>query len=1011
MPRLIQPSFSRGELAPELTGRVDTAASRVGLRTAYNAVVHSYGGVSNRAGLMFVGPCMHHSGTPPEIIPFQYNTEDTYVLEFGHEKMRVIRNDAHVLNAAKTISGATQASPVVVTATAHGFSSGDDVYIIGVVGMTELNARWFKVQNVTADTVELTNQVTGANVDGTSYGAYVSGGSVSSVYQLTTPYDLEDLAELKYTQSANVMTLTHRKYDPRELTRTDHDAWTLNTISFEPTQDDPTDIAVVVNTAGPDTYRYKVTAINAETGEESLAGVNTGSISISAASATNPVTITATGHGLAFLDEVEISGFSQMTEVNGRRFFVTGVTANTFNLQGENGTSYAAETSGGLARLTHVEAASAAANPDNRISWASAAGARKYAVYRQKNGIYGFIGESETREFTDANIAPDTTLGPPEARNPFIGDNNRPGVVNYYEQRRIFGSTFNNPDTNYYSVTGSAANMSFSSPRQADDAITTTLAALQVNEIRSYVPLTDLLIFTSGAEWRVNAGTEAAFSAETLRQKPQSYWGSALYDPLVVGDVVLFVTRNKTYIRSLGYEITIDKYRGNDMTAYSPHLFKHHTIVGWSYSTFPDPLVLVVRSDGLLCPMTFNPEQEVVGWTRWETEGKFLRTTATYPSANSIDVAGYFIIQRKLGSSNAYYIERTASRRFKDVRDCFFVDSGLSYDPKQEVTNVVSSNPVLVNIPNNGYSNGDEVDFSDIVWEPSYDDVYTKTQPDQLNNKRYFVAAHAGNTFRIIKTTGRLDITNATQANPVVVTAEGHGLANDARIGIFNVEGMTELNGNVYRVRGVTTNTFELRDLSTADNIDGTAFTAYTFGGQAYPGEDGSSFSAYVEGGYGRLAVDTFAGAWHLEGAEIVMLADGNVITGQTVTDFKVGPLDRKYSRAHIGRRYVTDIEPLNPETSRGTLQGLKLSVPFSTIRVSESRGILVGPDANNLREIKQREFEDYGQPTALKTGDIELSLERLWDGGGRTLFRQIYPLPFTLLANIPQVDRGSDEE
>ncbi len=74
------------------------------------------------------------------------------------------------LDSPKTISGATQANPVVITATAHGFSNGDTVRITGVVGMTELNGNAYTVANKTANTFEL------SGVDGTGFTAYASGG-------------------------------------------------------------------------------------------------------------------------------------------------------------------------------------------------------------------------------------------------------------------------------------------------------------------------------------------------------------------------------------------------------------------------------------------------------------------------------------------------------------------------------------------------------------------------------------------------------------------------------------------------------------------------------------------------------------------------------------------------------------------------------------------------------------------------------------------------------------------
>lgn len=88
-----------------------------------------------------------------------------------------------------TITGATAANPIVITETGHGRADGDVVKIAAVVGMTELNDGVFVIENVTANTYEL------ADVDGTDYTTYVSGGTASGA-------DLSKLCELtSYTRS------------------------------------------------------------------------------------------------------------------------------------------------------------------------------------------------------------------------------------------------------------------------------------------------------------------------------------------------------------------------------------------------------------------------------------------------------------------------------------------------------------------------------------------------------------------------------------------------------------------------------------------------------------------------------------------------------------------------------------------------------------------------------------------------------------------------------------------
>ena len=269
--RLIKPSFSKGEISPALYGRVDTAAYDVALRTARNMNIHPYGGISFRDGMQFIGPVKTHSDTP-RLIPFSFKTTDQYILEFGDQYMRVIRNDSIVLNSSSTatITNVTAASPAVVSSALHGYSDGDEVVISGVVGMTELNGRHFIVANSAANSYELTDQVDGTNVDTSGFTAYTSGGTTQTVFSLTTPYAVADVFNLVFVQSADVLTVTHKTYGIRDITRTADDAWTISEPSFIPEQDNPTAMAVTVNTTRTVTHRYTVTAFNDETAEESL---------------------------------------------------------------------------------------------------------------------------------------------------------------------------------------------------------------------------------------------------------------------------------------------------------------------------------------------------------------------------------------------------------------------------------------------------------------------------------------------------------------------------------------------------------------------------------------------------------------------------------------------------------------------------------------------------------------------------------------------------------------------
>lgn len=99
--------------------------------------------------------------------------------------------------ADKSITGATQANPCVVTVASHGYSIGDVVAITSVGGMTQLNNKLYKI------TVVDTNSFSLDGVGSTGYGAYTSGGT----YTKGTFYVAKSTVSMKdFTSGATTST-------------------------------------------------------------------------------------------------------------------------------------------------------------------------------------------------------------------------------------------------------------------------------------------------------------------------------------------------------------------------------------------------------------------------------------------------------------------------------------------------------------------------------------------------------------------------------------------------------------------------------------------------------------------------------------------------------------------------------------------------------------------------------------------------------------------------------------
>jgi hypothetical protein len=237
-----------------------------------------------------------------------------------------------------------------------------------------------------------------------------------------------------------------------------------------------------------------------------------------------------------------------------------------------------------------------------------------------------------------------------------------------------------------------------------------------------------------------------------------------------------------------------------------------------------------------------------------------------------------------------------------------------------------------------------------------------------------------------------ITITGATKTSPVVITAIAHGLTNGNFVDISDVKGMTELNGMRYKVANKTTDTFQLVNMDTDINIDGTGYTTYK------------------SSGYVRKCVISVSGLSHLEGETVTILADGSVNSPQVVTSGSV-TLDDYASRVHVGLGYECNLETLNIDfpMKDGTIQGRTKAIRNVTVRFENTYGGFVGINGdNNLEIIEQTLSPIMGKPGELVTGDKKVSPYAELDTNATVYIRQSDPLPMTVLAIMSEIEIGA---
>lgn len=238
MTTTIQRAFAGGEIAPVLYARADQIKYQYGLAACRNFIVRKEGGAQNRAGTEFIAE-VKDSSVGARMWKFVFNDEQTYLLEWGDEYLRFCREGVQI-----EVSGVA----AWLTATAY------------VVGDLRSNGgvNYYCQEAHTS------------GVFATDLAAEKWHALTGTIYEIPTPYATEDLDELQFVQSGDVVTIVHPSHAVRELVRSGHTAWTLTAVAFAPAITAPQNPVVIKGSTGTKTYEYQITAIKDETLEESL---------------------------------------------------------------------------------------------------------------------------------------------------------------------------------------------------------------------------------------------------------------------------------------------------------------------------------------------------------------------------------------------------------------------------------------------------------------------------------------------------------------------------------------------------------------------------------------------------------------------------------------------------------------------------------------------------------------------------------------------------------------------
>lgn len=611
------PSFNAGELSPYLDARSDLEKYASGCRLLENFIIMPYGGVYRRPGTEYLGAAKKQDRRC-RLLGFNFSTNTRFVLEMGEFYIRF----------------------------------------------------WSNGIAVVADDGPL---------------------------EVETPYGEGDLRDIQFIQLNDVMYFVHPLHAPRKLTRLADDRWTfelvewdwptmlddnITTISLTPSANTGTGITLTASAAAwAPTKAYKKSDF-----------VSSGGLIYQAKAEHTSAAAFATDldagkwEEYAVFEQGNVGGYYQVGHARAESFVERVISGNSESANLIVLGDWELNTYGTWAATIHIER-----SYDNGESWstirsydsnsdrnvASTGREERQALLKikvtgfssgtsaralltaQEAKVFGFVKVTEFTSATEvkADVMKDMLTATATkfwSEGAWSSRRGFPRAISLHEQRVFYGGTKSHPQSVWGSVINDFETFRLSS---ADDAgLFFTLSAQQANPIQWLVSQSKLLIGTAGEEWTLaSSDSNNTITPSSVQATRQSSYGSKYLRALVINDVILFAQRQGRKVRELVYSFEQDGYKAPDLTMLSEHVTKGE-ILECAFQQQPDAIYWTITGAGQLVGMTYERDQNVVGWHRHTTDGTF-ESVATIYGANGADEV-WVAVRRVINGQTVRLIER-----------------------------------------------------------------------------------------------------------------------------------------------------------------------------------------------------------------------------------------------------------------------------------------------------------------------------------------------------------------
>ena len=207
--------------------------------------------------------------------------------------------------------------------------------------------------------------------------------------------------------------------------------------------------------------------------------------------------------------------------------------------------------------------------------------------------------------------------------------------------------------------------------------IVRSIATGPVENIQWMLGLQRLIVGTASAEVSIRSSSfDEPLTPSQFTARNASTMGGAAIQAVTLDSIGIYVQKNLFKIYEFLYDINVNDYTSRDLTRLNKYICKPG-VVDMAVQRQPDTRVWFVKSDGTMAMLVYERSDDVVGWSRFETDGD-IESVCVLPSTTDDNV--YVVVNRTIQGQTKRYVEKLGvSSITEDGTGAWLVDSAVQF--------------------------------------------------------------------------------------------------------------------------------------------------------------------------------------------------------------------------------------------------------------------------------------------------------------------------------------------